>query len=263
MCKPSNFVLCCGKFKIMSLSSAVRILLLALTCAVGSPLFPDRAFARAENESAVATNPTNPPITHFEFKPGPIDGQIAFVTAGLLEQIHYSKQPFDRSVSSKFLDRYLEALDPQHLHFLQSDVTQFEKYRTRLGDMTIRSSREADTRPAGEIFSRFLERFQQRVGYVDELLKTEKFAFDTDERISINRHELPYPKTVDEAKQLWRQRVRYEYLQEHLSRVDKKKAAKKDADQPAVKKPAKPEAEEIVDVLTHTYHRSLRNFTNS
>src|SRR5207244_13047882 len=175
MCKPSNFVLCCGKFKIMSLSSAVRILLLALTCVVGSPFFANRAFARAENESAVATNPTNPPITHFEFKPGPIDGQIAFVTAGLLEQIHYSKQPFDRSVSSKFLDRYLEALDPQHLHFLQSDVAQFEKYRTRLGDKTIRSRAEADTHPAGKTLTRLPALFQHRVRYDNEMIHTETF----------------------------------------------------------------------------------------
>src|SRR2546423_13799083 len=200
----------------MSSSSGVRILLLALTCTFGSPLFSNYALARAENETAAGSTSANAPITHFEFKPGPLDGQIAFVTAGLLEQIHYSKQPFDRSVSSKFLDRYLEALDPQHLHFLQGDIAQFEKYRTRLGDMTINRQREADTRPAGEIFSRFLDRFQQRVAYVDELLKTEKFNFEGDERIAVNRHELPYPKTIEEARQLWVQRLRYEYLQEHL-----------------------------------------------
>lgn len=238
--------------------------MLVLTSTLASPLLPTQAFARPDNTTTAATNATDPAVTHFEFKPGPLDGKIAFVTAGLLEQIHYSKQPFDRSVSSKFLDRYLEALDPQHLHFIQSDIAQFEKYRTHLGDMTINRQRDGDTRPAGEIFSRFLERFQQRVAYVDELLKNEKFTFDNDERIAVNRHELPYPKNLDEAKELWRQRLRYEYLQEHLSRIDKKKAAKKEAAKAAAKTSAKPksEAEEITDSLTHVYHRSLRNFTN-
>jgi carboxyl-terminal processing protease len=239
--------------------------LLVLTFVLGTPLFQTPVFARADSGSATpgvsASTNTESSVIHFDFKPGPLDGKIAFVTAGLLEQIHYSKQPFDRTVSSKFFDHYLEALDPQHLHFLQSDLAQFEKYRTTLGDITINRRRDADTRPAGEIFSRFLERFQQRVAYVDELLKNEKFAFDTDERIAINRHELPYPKNLDEAKQLWRQRLRYEYLQEHLSKIDKKKNAKKDANKPAAA-PGKSEAQEITDVLTHLYHRSLRNFTN-
>src|ERR1041385_1760913 len=143
----------------MSLPSVLRISLLVLTSTLASPLLPTQAFARPDNTTTAATNATDPAVTHFEFKPGPLDGKIAFVTAGLLEQIHYSKQPFDRSVSSKFLDRYLEALDPQHLHFIQSDIAQFEKYRTHLGDMTTTRQREGDPRPAGEIFSRFLERF--------------------------------------------------------------------------------------------------------
>src|SRR2546429_5276634 len=48
----------------------------------------------------------------------------------------------------------------------------------------------------------------------EELLKTEKFTFDSDERIAINRHELPYPKDLQEAKALWRDRQRIEYLHE-------------------------------------------------
>src|SRR6266404_5608526 len=75
-------------------------------------------------------------VTFHPIQPGFNDGQIAFWTARMLERFHYLRQPFDRSVSSKFLDRYLEALDPQHMHFVQSDLDQFEHYRTELGDLT-------------------------------------------------------------------------------------------------------------------------------
>src|SRR5215468_4083438 len=73
-------------------------------------------------ETAVATaqaasSSTNAP--HL-VTPGPVDGQIANVTGRLLERYHYLRPHIDNSVSSKFLDRYLETLDPQHLHFLQS-----------------------------------------------------------------------------------------------------------------------------------------------
>src|SRR6185503_18960811 len=119
--------------------------------------------------------------------PGADDGRIAFWTAYLLQNYHYSHQRFDDNVSSQFLDRYVESLDPQHLHFLQSDLAEFEKYRSNLDDLTFNPRRTADTRPAFEIFTRFMDRMQQRVDYADELLKNEKFRFDTTERILIDR----------------------------------------------------------------------------
>src|SRR5882672_10804118 len=67
---------------------------------------------------AAAEKPINPqPV-----EPGPVDGRIAAITTGMLEQIHYLKQPFDHAISAKLFDHYLEALDPQHLHFIQADL---------------------------------------------------------------------------------------------------------------------------------------------
>src|SRR5262249_31171924 len=75
-----------------------------------------------------------------------------------------------------------------------------------------------------------------------------------------------YPKDMDEARQLWRERLRYEYLQEHLAKIDAKKKATTTKAEPGatdqIKVDAKPksESEEIVDTLTHRYNRSLRAF---
>src|SRR5207237_9575454 len=127
---------------------------------------------------------------------------------------HYLHQPFNASVSSKFLDRYIEMYDPMHLHFTQGDIANFvDLYRTNLDRLTL-APRGPDTSPGCEIFNRFVRRLQQRVDYVDELLKSEKFEFDKSERAVLNRKELPYPKNLDEAKKLWRERLRFEYLQE-------------------------------------------------
>lgn len=250
----------------------LRLLLLVLSVKLALPLCAADALDRSAAGEKPALGQSSAKATHpVHLTPGPADGVIAFWTARMLEQFHYSKQPFDRSVSVKFLDRYLEALDPQHMHFLQSDVSQFEIYRTNLGDMTINGRGVADTRPATEIFNRFMDRLEQRVAYVDELLKSEKFQFDTEERITINRHELPYPKDLSEAKKLWQERLRFEYLQERLGKIETRKKAGRTAaanhpqkaENAAAKKAgAKPksEAEEITDTLTHRYHRSLRAF---
>lgn len=253
----------------MIIRFASRILLGLLSCQLSLSLYS------AESAGSVAPAPST--NIDFQVSPGPTDGRIAYVTARLLEQLHYSRQPFDHSVSGKLLDRYLDSLDPQHLHFLQADLEDFEPYRSSLDRLTIRQRGVADVRPACEIFNRFVKRLEERVAYVDDILKTEKFTFDDDDKIPINRHEAAYPKDMDEAKHLWRERLRAEYLQEHLNKLAAKKKAettpRPDADESGTnatavadsKSDAKPktEAEEIVATLTHRYQRTLRTFTDS
>jgi len=165
---------------------------------------------------------------------GPNDANIARLVARILEGQHYLKQSLNDEASARFLDRYLDALDNLHLYFLQSDLAEFEKYKTTLDDLTLK---EGDTTPSRVIFTRFLERLQQQYDYVIELLKTEKFEFTGTDRFVLNRKTLPRPKDLAEAKQLWRDRLRYEYLQEKLN---------------------KEKPEEIVKIITRRYTRVLR-----
>jgi carboxyl-terminal processing protease len=198
------------------------------------------------------TGATNAPV---RLTPGPDDGRIAYVTARLMEEYHYSQQPLDEEMSEKFFDGYLETLDPQHLHFLQSDIAGFAHYRTNLDTLTVNDSGSANLKPAYEIFRCFLLRLQQHVAYVDELLKHDKFRFDTDERIALDRRDAPYPKNLSEAKRLWRQRLLYEYLQEKLNREFSP------TNDTGIAALSKSDIEEITDTLKHRYDRGLRTFS--
>lgn len=168
--------------------------------------------------------------------PGPDDGRIAYVAARVLEGNHYLQMPLDDAVSAKFLDKYLNALDPSHLLFIRSDLAEFEKWRTRLDDMMLKPG-NADTSPAEIIFNRFIKRFLQQVEYATNFVATGEFKFDGQDRYMLNRKDLPRPTDLEEAKQMWRDRVRLEWLTEVL---DKKKPA------------------EIKDTITRRYLRQLR-----
>jgi carboxyl-terminal processing protease len=146
--------------------------------------------------------------------PGPNDSNIAKVAATILEKGHYLRQPLNDEISSKFLDRYLDSLDNLHIYFIKADLDEFEKYRTRLDDLT---AKEGDTSPGRVIFSRFVERLQQQYDYVTNLLETEKFDFTGNDRFVLNRKTLPRPVDLNEARQFWRDRLRHEYLSEKLS----------------------------------------------
>ena len=153
----------------------------------------------------------------------PDEAAIAKLTSRILMQMHYLhlQQPLDDQVSSQFLDRYLERLDSLHVHFLQSDLQEFKQYRTTLDDLT----KAGDISPARVIFKRFLERVEQHMAYVAELLKTEKFDFTGDDRYNFDRRKAPYPKDLEDAKKIWRQHLRYEYLEEKLNRDSSKPAS--------------------------------------
>lgn len=205
--------------------------------------------------------------------PSKDDGQIAYVAVRALEMNHFRQHRLDDEYSEKFFDRYIEALDPQRLHLTQEDVAEFSHYRTNLDNLTApyRKPQAADTRPAYDIFNRFRQRINERVAYVNELLKAETFTFDTDETITVNRKDEPAPRDLAEARHLWRQRLLNEYLGEKVAKYaakkkkerdaaddkKKKKEPKKSEDTAKVEKdaPKKTEHEEIVDTITKRYNR--------
>jgi carboxyl-terminal processing protease len=164
---------------------------------------------------------------------GSEEANIANVTARLLQNSAYASQHDTRQVSGKFLDHYLEMLDGNRLYFLQSDIEEFAPYRTNLEAIAVKNG---DTRPAHLIFNRFLQRLEQRVAYNKELLETETFDFTGKDSYQWDRHNSPRPQDLNEVKQLWRQNLRYDYLQEKLANRN---------------------PEEIVKTLTHRYERIL------
>src|SRR4026207_2540106 len=87
-------------------------------------LLPGTAAIEGPKDKTLITKPsTNGTV----LVAGPNDELIARVTARMLERQHYLRKPFNDEVSSKFLDRYLDMLDGQHMYFWQSDLKQFDK----------------------------------------------------------------------------------------------------------------------------------------
>ena len=159
----------------------------------------------------------------FALRPGQMldqaatDAEITRLTTEILEKSQFAHHPLDNELAGKFLDRYLDTLDGQHMVFLQSDIDEFARFKSTLAQAT---RRDGDSSLARVIFARYLERLDQRAAYVAQLLRTEHFNFSNDERYSYDRKDAPRPADLAAAQRLWRQHLRSEYLQEKLS--DKK-----------------------------------------
>ncbi len=179
-----------------------------------------RIFSKSFRTALVISGALIISLSAFALRPGQrldqaaTDAEITRLTSKILEKSQFAHHPLDDELAGKFLDRYLDALDGQHMVLLQSDVDEFARFKSTLAQAT---RRDGDSSPARVIFARYLERLDQRAAYVAQLLRTEHFDFSTDERYSYDRKDAPRPADLTAAQQLWRQHLRSEYLQEKLS----------------------------------------------
>ncbi len=155
-------------------------------------------------------------------KPSPADRQVSVLVSTLMTQDHLSSRKLDDAISQRAFDTYIKSLDPMKVYFLQSDIDEFTKYRSKLDDQM----RKGDYTAAFKIFKRFLERVDQRVATALELLDRE-FDFSIEEEMITEPDILTYPDSDEEANEIWRKRIKYSLL------VEKGAAAEaKDDDKP-------------------------------
>lgn len=135
------------------------------------------------------------------------DRMIAKLVATLIPRRHISAVPLDDEHSQRALDLFLKALDPMKLYFYKSDVDEFAKKRDQIDDMV----RQGDVSFAYDVFRRFLERVDERVAAVEQLLQHD-FDFEADESIVTDPEVARYPINADEARERWRRQIKYNLL---------------------------------------------------
>lgn len=133
---------------------------------------------------------------------------IAKFVADAMPKQHLSHDPLDDETSKRAFKIFFDSLDMRKLYFYQSDVDAFRRdYATELDDMVS----EGDTKFAQLVFERFLQRVDERVATIEDLLEQE-FDFSRDEEMVTDAELVGYPKDAAEARERWRQRLKYELL---------------------------------------------------
>ena len=110
-------------------------------------------------------------------------------------------------MSAKIFKLYVNRLDPAHYYFLAADVNEFRKYETSIDDMLLRGK----VKLALEIFERFKVRLSERLAMMEEFL-AEDFDFSRDANWTLERDDLPYPETTEEARKIWRTKIKFDLL---------------------------------------------------
>jgi len=139
--------------------------------------------------------------------PSASDRQITMAVISLLGREHLSGHELDDEISQRCVKTFLKSLDPWKVYFYQSDVDAFAKHKNSLDD----KARKGDVSFAYMVFATFLQRIDERVKVIDELLSS-KLDFSADEGMISDRKLAQYPRTVAEARDKWRKRIKYDLL---------------------------------------------------
>jgi carboxyl-terminal processing protease len=200
-----------------------------------------------------------PPEKLADVKPQAQQSQAALWASHVLSRYHYKATPLDDAMSEKIFDRYFKSLDGEKVFFVQADLDQFAPQRSKLDDAI---TSENLTVPFA-IYNVYQQRFAERIAYARELLKT-KFDFTQDENYTLDREKADWPKTDAEVKDLWRKRVKNDWLRLKLAGKDDK-AIRETLDkryENYMSRSRKLNNEDVFQIFMNAYAMSIEPHTN-
>jgi carboxyl-terminal processing protease len=125
----------------------------------------------------------------------------------VLTRYHFKKVVLNDSISAVILERYLKSLDFGKLYFLQSDISNFENFKYKIDDYLI----NGELKLPYDIYNVYLERVNQRIDYVSEVLKNE-FDYSKDEYYEVRHDSAQWAVGVTDLNDIWRKRIKYDAL---------------------------------------------------
>lgn len=173
-----------------------------------------------------------PPAQNSELRPEQRQQQAAHLAADLLMRYHYKPLPLDELMSEQIFAHYLKALDPDKIFFAQTDVEQWRDMRKRLGEAILKE----DLSIPFAVFNSYRQRALESAVYARSLLSG-GFDFEQQESYQYAREKESWPGSAVELHELWRKRVKNDWLRLKLTGKD---------------------AKSIVDTLDKRYENSLR-----
>ncbi len=140
-------------------------------------------------------------------------GQVARMVASELPRQHLSRRTLDDQISRSMLDNYISSLDFDRVYFLDGDIDRFYQK----ADSLVKDLQNGNLDLAGEIFETLKERVRNRLQFTKTQLD-KGFDFSLDETYRWKRKDAPWAANEQEWDELWRKRVKNEYLRRMIAR---------------------------------------------
>ena len=163
-----------------------------------------------------------------------------------LEQAHFNKVFIEDLNAPLFLECFVKKLDRQKLFFSKSEI---ENYKTLYGTTLITYFKQGNLYPGFEIYNDYKTKAITRLSWAVEELNTD-INFDQNISYNYDREKLDWPVTSEKLNLLCKNLIKYQLLNEVLTRIDENSTGIEDK----ILK-AKSEIEDSKKVLIKRYER--------
>ena len=153
-----------------------------------------------------------PSIVTAEPKPNRQDRVIAQLVCEYLQQGHLNKPEIGDEISRRLFRRFLKALDPAKLYFMQSDVHEFKKEEIELDDLLLKG----DISFAYKVYEKYVERLAERQKLIEEFVAA-KHDFNVDESIDTDNDKIEYATSDEQMRERWRKRIKFDLLLQRMA----------------------------------------------
>ena len=139
--------------------------------------------------------------------PGAGERRVTLIVRGMIKEEHLSRHPLDDEISHRTMKMFLEGFDPRKMYFTQADIDEFKTKENDLDDEV----NHGDVRFAYLVFNRYLQRLDERIKLVEELVNT-PHDFTKQESIVTDADVLTYPQNDAEIEDRWRKLIKLNLL---------------------------------------------------
>ncbi len=142
-----------------------------------------------------------------------------------LSYLHYSPKPINDAYSEEVFKHYFETVDASKRYFLQSDMNEFSKHRTKLDDYL----NQGDL----TFYKLTVDRLYQRVDEIDKITQdilSKPINLEEDETLILDPKLKKYPANSKELSEEWKKYIKYNILQEMESLTAKEEMQKEKKD---------------------------------
>lgn len=127
----------------------------------------------------------------------------------LLQDLHYRPKAVDDSLSVYVFDTFLATLDEDNRIFIGPEIRKLKKHQYKIDDYL----RENDCSFINEFYLTY-NKAVERYGAIIESIRTEPFAYSSNEKIQFSKEAFPHAETEAELKHLYKKSALFNILRE-------------------------------------------------
>jgi carboxyl-terminal processing protease len=140
----------------------------------------------------------------------------------LLEEGHFEPKDINDTFSEGVYESFLNQVDPFKNYFYQSDIKEFEAYKTDLDDQILKH----DVGFFNLVYKRLLTRIEDSRNVYKQVLEV-PFDYSLEETFSTDYENKSYASSKSEMKDSWRKQLKFSTLSNYHDLVSEEKEIKK------------------------------------